>query len=609
MRGGLRPVGSVRGLLLASAALIAATAEAAVFTVGGAVGSGQCTHATIQAAIDAAAASPGLDIIRLTRGEHPGQRLVVEDSGDLAIEGGFLACGTPVRVDQSTLDGSTANPRGPVIAHVGSGHLTLADLNIRGGDAAGAATPRGGGVSSTGWGHLTVYRTQFQGNRAQQGGGLYAGSFLRTAKNVQLIGARFAGNAATQSGGGLYVSSVDLMITGEEPSYFTGNHADGSDPSQGGGALFALDSSVWIDARQSPSVAFMDNNWSESTGGAIHFAVLYPGQRSLSIRSAYSPEPARLIYNTAARAGGAIHLRAGASGVATAAATLVDTIVSDNRAPRGSAFHLHASGSTHDNLAQLDLQAGRTPSGGPARVEENTQAVPLCAAAQRCNRVDRNVSTLGAAIELEKTGSRARASFTMQRGHLVDNVAGGGLVSGTGFVLVDNSVLAGNDAGQSPLIDNGGGNPTRVQNSTIAANTRITPALLRLSSTGDVLRLHNSIAFQPGVRLVSAPAGAATDLRNLLIDPTQPTGTDLVFNVQHGTDPMFVNAAQGDFRPRLGSPAVNRWSPGGGVDVPAIDLLGARRPAPPNGPTPYDFGAYEYGAVVDPIFTDTFERN
>ena len=41
--------------------------HAAIFTVGSPVGSGQCTHGTIQSAINAAEASPGLDTIRLTR--------------------------------------------------------------------------------------------------------------------------------------------------------------------------------------------------------------------------------------------------------------------------------------------------------------------------------------------------------------------------------------------------------------------------------------------------------------------------------------------------------------------------------------------------------------
>jgi pectin methylesterase-like acyl-CoA thioesterase len=106
--------------LVALASLLAVTtAHAAVFTVGPPGDTASCSHATIQAAIDAAA-SPGLDIIRLATGVYPAQRLVVDDTGDLAIEGGFLECATLVYLDFSTLDGQGANPTGPVIRHLGS---------------------------------------------------------------------------------------------------------------------------------------------------------------------------------------------------------------------------------------------------------------------------------------------------------------------------------------------------------------------------------------------------------------------------------------------------------------------------------------------------------
>lgn len=38
-----------------------------------------------------------------------------------------------------------------------------------------------------------------------------------------------------------------------------------------------------------------------------------------------------------------------------------------------------------------------------------------------------------------------------------------------------------------------------------------------------------------------------------------------------------------------------------------LDLLGAARPAPGDTATPHDFGALEYGAVVDRIFVDPFD--
>lgn len=585
------------------AACAVPAAQAAVLTVGTPVGPGQCTHATIQAAVTAAAASPGLDIIRVTRGTYLAQRLTIDDPGDLAIEGGFLECATLVRVDESILDGSGANPPGPVIRHLGAGNLTLADLRIRNGAAfgAGSTTTSGGGISSVGTGGLTVYRSTIQNNRARNGGGLFAYAGTGLAKEVTLAGVAFAGNEAVESGGGLYASRTRVHITGDDTNSFSGNRALGQEIQHGGGAIHAVDSNLFIDGRLPTNFPFMDNNWTQSNGGAIYFAGLTPGWYAFHLRNRAGTTPLVFAYNSAARFGGAIYVRATAAGGGTqAVGNLVNVIATDNQAPEGSAFYVYGSGIGSTGSASLALTSS-----------EPGWSAPPCTAQQRCNRVERNVGGQGAPVVLEEGGTHGQASFQLLRGHLVGNVAvnGGGLIYGSGDVEIDNSVLANNDAGNSPLIDIGGGNLVRVQNSTIAGNIRIAPAVFKLASANDDLVLHNSIAFQPGVPVLQAATGAGANLRNLLADASHGIPNPAGRNIQHTLDPLFVNAGQGDFRPRLGSPAVNRWSPGSGVNVPAIDLLGATRPAPSTDwPTPYDFGAYEYGAIVDPVFSDSFDN-
>ena len=579
-------------------------ATAAVFTVGGPVGPGLCTHPTLQAAIDAAAASPGLDIIRLTRGEHVAQRLVINDSSTLSIEGGFLECATLVRVDQSTLSGTGANPPGPVVRHLGSGNLVLANLHIRNGAAYGssATTTAGGGIASTGSGALTVHRSLIYNNRARNGGGIHASVPTLPAKEVTLEGVRFIDNEAESSGGGLHVQRASVTITGAEVNYFGGNRALGNTVTEGGGAIHAASSSVFIHGRVSPAFPFMDGNWTNANGGAIHFAVSEAGWHSLSMRNIEAATPLQIAASSASRFGGAIYLRASAPGLeTTAAANLQNVIVTDNRAADGSAFYVFGSSTGAIGRATLSLLSS-LPG----------WAAPPCPAVLRCNRVDRNVGAAGGAtITTEQGGNSGQASFLMQRGHLVDNFSpnGGSLLFASGAIDIDNSVIASNDTGNTPLIDNAGGHLTRVQNSTIAGNLRTTPAVFKLAQATDTLILHNSIAFQPGVPVVQAPVGSVIDARNLLVGNGHGLADAIARNLQETLDPMFAGAAQGDFRPRLGSPAVNRWSPGGGVAVPTIDLLGALRPAPVDAPTPYDFGAYEFGAVVDPIFNDTVDRN
>ncbi len=56
-------------------------------------------------------------------------------------------------------------------------------------------------------------------------------------------------------------------------------------------------------------------------------------------------------------------------------------------------------------------------------------------------------------------------------------------------------------------------------------------------------------------------------------------------------DPLFVNAAAGDYRLQPGSPCINA---GTGAGAPAVDILGAPRPQGPN----WDMGAYEHAVDV-----------
>ncbi|MFZ1392512.1 MAG: hypothetical protein WAS23_13060, partial [Dokdonella sp.] len=265
-------------------ALLASPTHAAVITVGQ-PGDANCDYLILQSAINAAAAAPGLDIVRVSIGTYPTQRLLVNDTGDLAIEGGFVDCANQVRAGTSIFDGQGANPPGPVIQHQGSSRLTLSDLQIRNGVAygAGSTTTFGGGVSSSGSGDLTVYRSTIYNNRARNGGGMFVSTSFGLTKNVVLDGVAFSGNEAVSSGGGLYALRADLQIKGDNLSYFISNRALGTEANSGGGAMHAVDSSVFVSSRPSPSIAFMESNWSDSKGGAIVFQTVTPGSRTLSI--------------------------------------------------------------------------------------------------------------------------------------------------------------------------------------------------------------------------------------------------------------------------------------------------------------------------------------
>ncbi len=584
------PWHALRFTVLTLAALFAPAIHAAVYTVGPPGATAGCSHPTLQAAIDTAAATPGLDIIRIARGTYPAQHLFINDSGDLAIEGGFVACTTLVHYDYSTLDGAGANPAGPIIDHRGAGDLTLTDLHIQNGNAvaAGSTLTLGGGVSSSGAGLLTIRRSLFFNNHAVLGGGLYVATSA-PPKGVTLTDVSFSTNRADDSGGGIYAQLCDMTIDGEGGSSFAGNHADGTDVFDGGGAIYATGCNITVNGRMPTAVPFMDGNWTNGSGGAIYFANT-SGASLLWMQPQSGGGALEFAYNTADIIGGAINAEAvGAHSHVTV--QLADAIVTHNDAPQGSAFYLYADGAS--SYARIALGSRNA-----------------CSESWQCNRLDHNKSGIGGTIQTEQ-GHGGFTSLELRRSQLIDNVSltGGSVVNAIGdvggSVLIDNSVIADNDAGNAPLLDVLG--DATVQNSTLANNIRVTPALLRATGSTARIRLHNSIALAPNATVLLTAGGASSDLRNLLLVGTLSVGNEAPRNIQYSQDPMFVNPGQRDYRIQLGSPARNRWSPGGGVDVPAIDLRGAARPAPGDTVTPYDFGAYEYGAVVDHIFDDGFE--
>lgn len=523
---------------------------------------------------------------------------MVADAGDVAIEGGFLDCQNPVpNAGITTPDGQSANPPGPVISHIGPGALTLSDLRIHKGNAAAANATyaQGGGVRSASSAALTIYRSNLVENSAVIGGGLAVIGAQDQVKPVTLVRVNVSSNAAQQMGGGVFARWATLAFVGDGPSLVWGNHADSSHIDHGGGGIYAADSGVSVNFTATPGLPFLNGNWTLGSGGGIYFGTFTPGSRGLAMRSNDTRVPIGVVENMAQGFGGAFYLRATAAGSTPnwVNAFLTNADVSDNRAPRGSAVYLYANGSNQTQRVSMNFEA-------PAPNE------PQCPYTSRCNRISGNTGP-GAAVELEKAGT-GYVDFHMRRGFLVDNLSlnQGGLVWGDGVVTVDNSVIAGNDPGVAAMFDIVGS--VTIQNSTLADNLRVAPAVVRLNTASDSVRLYNSIVFQPGVPVQHIPAGATSLLRNLLLGSGHGLADLTTYNFQITGDPMFVAAGQGDYRIRLGSPAMNRWGPGNGVAANPVDLLGHLRPAPGDGSIAYDFGAFEYGAVRDHIYTDGFQE-
>lgn len=567
---------------------------AATFTVGQ-PGDTACSHPSLQAAVNAAAVSPGLDIIRVSAGTYSAQRIQVDDAGDLGILGGWLSCGTPVGNAGSTvISGAGANPAGTVISHGNAGgHLTLVDLTVTAGNGAS-----GGGVFSNGSAGLTLRRVLLANNRANAGGGLSVTGFGSQLKPVLLEGVGFNSNVANILGGGLYALYADVRIgSATEVDYFAGNLANGTASTLGGGAIFAVDSNIVIHATPPVQGPFMDGNLASASGGAIAFLAQTPGFRTLTLMNRHADRPLVLGGNAADRGGALWLFGAGSSGPMTTGATLVNTILEGNDAGEGGSIFVGASDGGHANANSVTMMAS-SPG----------QAAPPCPEALRCNRISGSQTFLSSTISVNGAGSLATSAFSMLRGQVLDNFSNsGGVAGGTGFIQFDNSVIAGNTAPQANLMY-AVGNTVRILNSTIAGNLIGADEVFTVLLVPGALTVHNSIVFQPGRGIHLLGNSVGVDLRNLLVGSGHGLANLVPRNIQQVFDPLFVNAGQGDYRLQPGSQARDRYTAGGGVVLPAIDLRGAGRPvASPGSPTPYDFGAYEFGAVVDALFGNGFE--
>lgn len=588
---------TARCLLLAMA-LPSLSLQAAVITVGPA-GDPDCQHTSLQAAINAAAATPGLDILRLAAGTYTGQRLTITDSSDLAIEGGFVSCGLLVVAGTSTLDGQSANPAGPVIGHYGSGRLTLARLVVRNGNATSAAADSGGGIDSNGPGALTLRELLVHSNRAQLGGGIAVTGPVPAGKSVDLDGVGVNSNIATLSGGGLYALNAVVSIGGTGINYFAGNFSQGTMSNHGGGAVFAANSDVFIHSLPPAQSPFMDSNLAESYGGAVYFVNYGGGTRYLWLRNRDGQRPL-VVANNAADRGGAFFLASNANSTASytaISATFTDSILDNNDALDGGTLYLQANGDGPIGLTAVAMAAAEGNLACPAHL--------------RCNRISGSQSHGNGTAYLLNQGTTGTSRLRLLRGHLVDNFApGDSVVGGNGIVEANNTIVADNVSGQAGLFS---GSDISLQNSTVAGNTIAGPRLITLHGPVGSFPLmtgQNSILHQPGKLLIASHSTGSYLWRNLVVGSGHGLLNTGGLNVIEAADPGFVNAGGGDYRLAPGSVAVNRYGAGGGVVLPTLDLFGGSRPVAPAGnATPYDIGAHELGSVVDTVFADGFDQN
>lgn len=228
MRAGAKAhcAASTRRAVFATAALtlvavLTGPAHAATFTVGA---EPDCTHRSIQAAIDAAASNPGADTVAISGGgthETPG--LTIDTDEGISVLGGFARCNSPTAGARSVI-GPVRDAHASLLHIVGGARslVRLRGIDFIGGDA--GPEGRGGGIRYDGDGTLDLSEVRIRGSRARLGGGLYADSPAGTARVVIGDQVDLSDNTAAVNGGGLHVSGVALEWQGD--GVISGNQAD-----------------------------------------------------------------------------------------------------------------------------------------------------------------------------------------------------------------------------------------------------------------------------------------------------------------------------------------------------------------------------------------------
>ncbi len=582
--------------VLLAAAASAAPATAAVFGVGPPGSAGGCTHTDVQAAIDAAAANPGPDEIRLVRNSAPGytgQALVI-DGQDLTLIGGLPDCAATTPNGRTWLNGAGGVAAPVITIRSDTGiplQVRLEGLGLEGGDNEGPHA--GGGLAIRAPGDVVLARSSILGNSAPMGAGI--GIFgaegdgatrVTLGDSVTISGNVYSGDSPSL-GGGISVQGAHLSLCGND-TYVHWNRAF-----NGGGIWVAGVYAQWparldLCSANLPSSPVLENN-SAVRGGGLQVQ----SHATVRIYTRDAERPLRIARNRA-EYGGAID----ASGP-TAKVDLWEVHVAGNSGDReGGAFTLFDG-------AQIGVSAGTSP--------DAPSGAAVCAD-HRCNTLADNWSDPvqgagGTVASLATLPTTAPPRLRIDNALITRNV-GTSLFSAIQLepgattpaqISLRNSVIAGNPRASYGIRVNDGSEFLCDMCSVAYNDLESTGGGAFIVSNGPV-RLRRSIIWEPERHLFVGTPGNLSAQSLLVHDDTGLAGQS---DIRVG-NPRFVDDA-GDFHLRPDSPALDSAA---ADETPATDLDGNPRVSDladvPDRLGAVDLGAYER-SDNDSVFRDGFE--
>ncbi|OIN59893.1 beta strand repeat-containing protein [Arsenicibacter rosenii] len=532
--------------------------------------------------------SQGVTALTLTNGD-------IRNNSSSNSNGGFLYAQSSLNVwmDGVRMEQNKANNSGGAVYSSGFGTLSAKnsvfnqnqvilsgnggvfyfssgiDATITSSSVTQNSAPNSGAALYGGYGgtsHFAIDNSLFSQNLVSQGGNggvLYVSSTLAAT----ITSTTMSQNTSPSGGAAIAASSGSTTFVTDN-SYFTGNIV-----TQGGtgGALY-LNGGI-----TSIKNSVFTGNRSPNPGGAIYVGSPTaltvantliqqnsvgqggPGGGMMLNGATGSITSTTMSQNTAANGGGGLYVSSSGS------LTLANSLISQNVSPASDGGGLYTTGGITTHLTNVTISQNSAPQG------------------------------LGGGAYVSTNGQMTNCVITQNSA-----LSGGGIVSeGNEFTLVNN-LFTGNAASES-----GGAMLTdaaiTVVNQTISGNSAPTGSAVSVLG-GGVLDLKNSIVWNNATpaNSFSVDGTASLSLTNSISDPAA-TGFGSGGNNKTG-DPLFMNAATGDFTLKGCSPAINAGVDA--VNTTTTDLAGLNRKA-----STIDMGAYEFqGTPVSLTLTATASK-